>query len=507
MAGDISDDSGSADSALSQAAARSADVGSSGSAVPSGNLYDLFASRFAANGAAACLILEDGAVISYARVADNVGRLASLLIGRGVKPGDRVMAQAPKSAAYLMLYLATLKAGGVFVPLNSAYTSAEMDYFRADAEPALFVDQPEALLAEASKQRPLRRSVAREAQDIAVLIYTSGTTGQPKGAMLSHGALATNALGLIDAWAFTPDDVLLHALPVFHAHGLLIATHCALLTGSAMLWLAKFDVDAVLGQLGRATVMMGVPTFYTRLLAEPRFTRSAAMNVRVFISGSAPLLDATFEAFEERTGKRILERYGMSESMVIASNPLTGERLAGTVGYAVAGTEIRVDCAEGDAGPIQIRGPSVFSGYWRKPDKTAEDMTADGFFITGDVGELDADGCLRISGRAKDLIISGGYNVYPKEVELALDAMVGIEESAVIGVPHPDFGEAVVALAIGRGDEAEVLAHLRERLARFKCPKRIIFVDALPRNAMGKVQKNLLRTAYADCLAEPQEGA
>jgi malonyl-CoA/methylmalonyl-CoA synthetase len=315
--------------------------------------------------------------------------------------------------------------------------------------------------------------------------------------MLSHGNLAANALALYDAWGFTPDDVLLHALPIFHVHGLFVALHCALLGGCPMVWLAKFADAEVLAGLARATVMMGVPTFYTRLLANPAFTADAAKNVRLFICGSAPLLESTFGQFEARTGQRILERYGMSEAAIITSNPLNGERLAGSVGFPLPGVELRIGGGE-DTGVIEIRGPSVFSGYWWMPEKTAEEFTADGFFITGDVGRQDPDGRVWISGRAKDLIISGGYNVYPKEVELVLDEMDGVVESAVIGVPHPDFGEGVAAVVIGRGEEAALIAAARAKLAAFKTPKRVLFVDELPRNAMGKVQKNILRETYKD---------
>jgi malonyl-CoA/methylmalonyl-CoA synthetase len=327
------------------------------------------------------------------------------------------------------------------------------------------------------------------------VIYTSGTTGRSKGAMLSHRALADNAEALTNAWGFTAGDVLLHALPIFHVHGLFVAMHCAFLSGSAMLWFERFDDEVVIDALPRATVMMGVPTFYTRLVANPRFGREAARGMRLFISGSAPLLPSTFAEFEERSGQRILERYGMSEAVIITSNPLDGERVAGSVGYPLPGVELRI--AGGETGMIEIRGPSLFTGYWRMPEKTAEEFTADGFFMTGDIGRQDPDGRVSISGRAKDLVISGGYNVYPKEIELVLDELPGIEESAVIGVPHPDFGEAVVAVVTGSADEASVIAAARSQLAGFKCPKRVILRDDLPRNAMGKVLKSELRADYA----------
>jgi malonyl-CoA/methylmalonyl-CoA synthetase len=313
--------------------------------------------------------------------------------------------------------------------------------------------------------------------------------------MLSHGNLAANALALHRIWGFTPDDVLLHALPIFHVHGLFVALHCAFLSGAPMVWLPKFEDATVLSGLARSTVMMGVPTFYTRLLANPAFTRECARHMRLFISGSAPLLESTFAEFEERTGMRILERYGMSEAVIITSNPLDGERIPGSVGYPLPGVELRIGGGK-ETGVIEIRGPSVFAAYWRMPEKTAEEFTADGYFITGDVGRQDPDGRVWISGRAKDLIISGGYNVYPKEIELVLDELAGVNESAVVGVPHPDFGEAVVAVVIGAGDEAMLIAACRQQLAPYKAPKRIIFLEELPRNAMGKVQKNLLRERF-----------
>lgn len=461
----------------------------------SANLYDLLASRFPADRARPCFLLSDGSEVSYGALATGVGRIAARLLAEGVEPGDRVALQAEKSVEGVMIYLAALKVGAVFLPLNAAYTAAEVEYFRADAEPRLLITDPPAFLAGAPAE-PLARSTPRAATDLAAIIYTSGTTGRSKGAMLSHGNLAANALALYDAWGFSPDDVLLHALPIFHVHGLFVALHCALLGGCPMVWLPKFADAEVLAGLARSTVMMGVPTFYTRLLANPAFTREAASTVRVFISGSAPLLESTFAEFEARTGQRILERYGMSEAAIITSNPLDGARVAGSVGFPLPGVELRIG-GGAETGVIEIRGPSVFSGYWRMPEKTAEEFTADRFFLTGDVGRQDPDGRVWISGRAKDLIISGGYNVYPKEVELVLDEMPGVVESAVIGVPHPDFGEGVAAVVIGEGDEAALIAAARAQLAAYKAPKRILFVDELPRNAMGKVQKNLLRQRYA----------
>jgi malonyl-CoA/methylmalonyl-CoA synthetase len=412
-----------------------------------------------------------------------------------VAPRDRVALQVEKSVAAVTIYLATLKAGAVFLPLNAAYTASEVEYFLNDAEPRVFITDAEGFVAQAAAAQPLMRSVPRTAADLASIIYTSGTTGRSKGAMLSHGNLAANAAALHRIWGFTSDDVLLHALPIFHVHGLFVALHCAFLSGAPMVWLPKFDDAQVLAGLAKSTVMMGVPTFYTRLLANPGFTRERAQHMRLFICGSAPLLESTFAEFEQRTGQRILERYGMSEAVIITSNPLMGERIAGSVGYPLPGVELRIGGGEA-TGVIEIRGPSVFSAYWRMPEKTAEEFTADGYFLTGDVGRQDPDGRVWISGRAKDLIISGGFNVYPKEVELVLDDLAGVIESAVVGVPHPDFGEGVVAVVIGAGDEAAMIATCREQLAAFKAPKRIVFVDELPRNAMGKVQKNLLRQRY-----------
>lgn len=459
------------------------------------NLYDLLSRRFPADRSKPCFLLSDGRAVSYGDLEAGAARVAGRLAAEGVGPGDRVALQAEKSPEVIMIYLGVLKAGAVFLPLNSAYTAAEVDYFLGDAEPKVFVTDPPAWVAEAAAYAPMAASASRAADDLASLIYTSGTTGRSKGAMLSHGNLAENALALHAAWGFTPDDVLLHALPIFHVHGLFVALHCALLSGCPMVWLPKFSDAEVLAGLERSTVMMGVPTFYTRLLANPAFTRESAAGVRLFVCGSAPLLPSTFAEFEARTGQRILERYGMSEAVIITSNPLTGERIAGSVGYPLPGVELRIGGGE-ETGVIQIKGPSVFREYWRMPEKTAEEFTADGFFITGDVGRQDADGRVWISGRAKDLIISGGYNVYPKEVELVLDELPGVTESAVIGVPHKDFGEGVVAVVIGQGDEAAMIARAREQLAAYKAPKRVMFVDELPRNAMGKVQKNLLRQTY-----------
>ncbi|MGZ6019543.1 MAG: AMP-binding protein [Phenylobacterium sp.] len=462
------------------------------------NLYGILAAGFPADRNKPAFLLSDGAQVSYAELEAGAAQIAGHLMASGVAPGDRVGLQAEKSVEAVMIYLGVLKAGAVFLPLNSAYTQAEVDYFIHDAEPRVFVTDAQALRAEADAAAdPLVEAVARDDDDLASLIYTSGTTGRSKGAMLSHGNLAANAAALHQIWGFSSDDVLLHALPIFHVHGLFVAMHCAFLSGAPMVWLPKFDDAQVLAGLARSSVMMGVPTFYVRLLANPRFTREAAAHMRLFISGSAPLLESTFAEFEDRTGMRILERYGMSEAVIITSNPLEGERIPGSVGYPLPGVDLRIG-GEEETGVIEIKGPSVFSGYWRMPDKTAHEFTEDGWFMTGDVGRQDPDGRVWISGRAKDLIISGGYNVYPKEIELILDELDGVTESAVVGVPHPDFGEGVVAVVIGSGDEAAMIAECRRRLAPYKSPKRIVFVQDLPRNAMGKVQKNLLRDRYGD---------
>jgi malonyl-CoA/methylmalonyl-CoA synthetase len=465
----------------------------------SDSLYDLLVRGFPEDRTRPCFILKDAPAVSYGELEDMAGRIAGHLAARGVTPGDRVCMQVEKSVEAVMIYLAVLRAGAIFVPLNSAYTQTEIDYFIGDAEPRVFINDAQAFVAEAAGAA-LLAPVARAASDLASIIYTSGTTGRSKGAMLSHGNLASNALALHKAWGFSPADTLLHALPIFHVHGLFVALHCAFLSGCPMVWLPKFADADVLWGLRQATVMMGVPTFYTRLLAAEGFTQELAASVRVFISGSAPLLESTFAEFEARTGKRILERYGMSEAVIITSNPLDGERIAASVGYPLPDVGLRIGGGEA-TGVIEITGPSVFGGYWRMPEKTAEEFTADGWFITGDVGRRDADGRVWISGRAKDLIITGGYNVYPKEVENVLDVIPGIVESAVVGVPHPDFGEGVVAVVTGKGVEQAIIAEARRHLAAFKSPKRVIFVEDLPRNAMGKVQKNVLRSRFADIFA------
>jgi malonyl-CoA/methylmalonyl-CoA synthetase len=435
-----------------------------------------------------------------------VGGYAAALVARGARPGDRVLVQADKSIEVALLYLACLRAGLVYVPLNTAYTPAELAYFIADAEPALVFAPGHLDLAALDAAPAAFATVARVPDDLAAILYTSGTTGRSKGAMLSHDNLASNALVLKDYWHWQRGDVLIHALPIYHVHGLFVALHGALLNGSTMLWHHGFDADAVLADMAQATILMGVPTFYVRLAAHPGLTRAAASRMRLFVSGSAPLLEAIFAEFEEKTGHRILERYGMTEAGMICSNPYQGERLPGTVGYALPGVEARVadehgkEPPRGAPGVLEIRGPNLFKGYWRNPAKTAEEMRADGFFITGDIATMAEDGRVAIVGRAKDLIIAGGLNLYPKEIELALDAVPGVAESAVIGVPHPDLGEAAVAVVVRSDpalDEAAVLAGVAD-LARFKQPRRILFAEALPRNAMGKVQKAALRDQYRD---------
>ncbi|MFP5405511.1 MAG: malonate--CoA ligase, partial [Gammaproteobacteria bacterium] len=460
-------------------------------------------------------------------------RMANVLAGLGLPAGSRVAVQVEKSPEALMLYLATLRAGHVFLPLNTGYRSAEIEYFIGDAQPSVVVCSPAhhewiaplaashgvphvftlgdqrngTLLDAAAGQSPEFQTVPRAADDTACIVYTSGTTGRSKGAMVTHGNVVSNARTLQRYWRWREGDVLLHALPIFHVHGLFVALHGALLNGSRILWLPKFDPQAVLRLMPRATVFMGVPTMYVRLLDDPGFTAAAARNMRLFVSGSAPLLPDTFRQFEARTGQRILERYGMSETVMITSNPYDGNRVAGTVGLSLPGITVRVVDEAGEAhgveqiGAIQVRGPNVFKGYWQMPEKTAEEFTADGFFRTGDMGQWDANGYLSIVGRSKDLVISGGYNVYPAEIEGFLNDMPGVAESAVIGVPHRDFGEAVTAVVVpqpgARLREPELLAALKQRIAAFKVPKRIVIVDALPRNTMGKVQKNVLRETFA----------
>jgi malonyl-CoA/methylmalonyl-CoA synthetase len=499
------------------------------------NLYALFESRFPADRQKPLLLVDSGAPLSYADAEAGSARYASLLAGLGLVPGDRVAVQVEKSPEALLLYLACLRAGLVYLPLNSAYQAGEVGYFLENAEPRAIVAQPKSMpwldplakrlgirhvfsldeegagtLPIASRDSPPEfATVARRGDDLAAILYTSGTTGRSKGAMITHGNLASNALALHAAWGFQPDDVLIHMLPLFHVHGLFVACHCVLLNGSVMRFHAKFDARRALAEFAASTVFMGVPTFYSRLLAEPGLDRKACSKMRLFVSGSAPLLAETHVEFEERTGHCLLERYGMTETGMLTSNPLRGERRAGSVGPALPGIEVRIvddddaTCGADVIGHVQVRGPNVFPGYWRMPERNREEFTSDGFFRTGDVGSLSKEGYLTIVGRSKDLIITGGYNVYPKEIELALDELPGVRESAVIGVPHPDFGEAVTAVVVAKPGEtapteAQAIAALKVKLANFKVPKRVHFVDDLPRNAMGKVQKNVLRDRFRD---------
>jgi malonyl-CoA/methylmalonyl-CoA synthetase len=439
--------------------------------------------------------LEDGSHRTRAALWSRAGAMAAGLAARGVRPGDRIAVQLEKSFEFIELYLGCVLAGAIFLPLNPAYTPAEIAWFLRDAEPALFVGPGGVSLADLPASATFD-PVPRGREEIAAILYTSGTTGKPKGAMLSHRALASNAAALVSAWEFTPQDVLIHALPVFHTHGLFVATNTALASGASLIYHNRFDPDRVIAALPAATVLMGVPTFYTRLLARPGLA-AAARGMRLFISGSAPLLAETHRQFQALTGQAILERYGMTETNMNTSNPLSGERRPGTVGFALPGVEIRLTEAAEGTGMIEIRGDNLFSGYWRNPEKTADDMRDGGWFVTGDLGRFDPDGYLQIVGRQKDLIITGGLNVYPKEVEEVIDTMDGVEESAVIGVPHPDFGEGIVAVVAGTATPDAVLRGLEGRLARFKHPKFIAIRADLPRNAMGKVQKAALRADYA----------
>jgi len=493
------------------------------------NLYALLRDHFAENGEQPCILHPGGVVIHYDDLDAMAARIAHVLVDAGCEKGDRVAAQVDKCWQALALYLACLRAGLVYLPLNTGYQKSELAYFFGDAEPRVIVCRPESLASVAalrpeatvlslSGDQGTLPDLARDApatfetvvsspDDLAAILYTSGTTGRAKGAMLSHRNLASNALTLVNAWGFTRGDVLLHALPIYHVHGLFVACHCALLSGSRILWLPKFDAAEVIDLLPHASVMMGVPTFYTRMLAEPGFTEDACRTIRLFVSGSAPLLPETFNEFRARSGHAILERYGMSETGMNTSNPLHGERICGSVGPPLAGVTARVvdsegrNCGPGAVGSIEVKGPNVFAGYWRLPDKTRDEFSTDGFFKTGDLGELLDNGYVKIVGRAKDLIITGGLNVYPKEIEERIDALPGIVESAVIGVPDPDFGEAVTAVVVAKTGylvtEEEIIATLKADIAGFKVPKRVHVVESLPRNAMGKVEKKALRQRYS----------
>ncbi|QKD00754.1 malonate--CoA ligase [Mesorhizobium loti] len=502
----------------------------------SNHLFHAFRSRMPAPER---LLMEtdDGRSLSYGDMLARSAQLAHALLQLDVEPGDRVAVQVEKSPEALLLYLACVRAGAVFLPLNTAYTLTELGYFFEDATPRIIVCDPArsvdigrmvepsgavvvtldrngrgSLADQASRQSSEFHDVERGADDLAAILYTSGTTGRSKGAMLSHENLASNARVLVDQWRFTPSDALIHALPIFHTHGLFVATNVILMAGASMLFEQKFDPARIVSLLPCATALMGVPTFYTRLLQQEGLDREATKNIRLFVSGSAPLLAETHKAWRERTGHAILERYGMTETNMNTSNPYDGERRAGTVGFPLPGVSLRIadpdngkPLVQGEVGMIEVKGPNVFSGYWRMPEKTRAEFRADGFFISGDLGRVDADGYVHIVGRGKDLIISGGYNIYPKELESEIDALAGVLESAVIGVAHPDFGEGVTAVVVrtpaSQITGAEILGAIAERVAKYKHPKRVIFVDELPRNTMGKVQKNLLRDAYKDLYA------
>lgn len=508
------------------------------------NLYAQFAARFPADKTRVAIETETGREISFGELEKTVAQYAGLIKTLGVAPGERIAVQVEKSPEALMLYLTCLKAGVVYLPLNSAYREGEIAYFLGNATPKIFVhatkdsdwvkpivsacaiDHRFTLDVEvnakhpsdswdqnASNCAPMLEIEPRNADDLAAILYTSGTTGRSKGAMITHRNLLSNALTLHQAWGFTANDVLLHVLPMFHVHGLFVAAHTALLNagaGGRILFHSRFDAKAAIAALARATVFMGVPTMYTRLLSEPAFTRASCRNMRLFVSGSAPLLAETFNEFQARTGHTILERYGMTETGMITSNPLAGPRRGGTVGLPLAGVAVRIVNDDGtpstgsEIGHIQVKGDNVLPGYWQMPEKNKEEFTPDGFFKTGDMGFFDADGFVNIVGRSKDLVISGGYNVYPKEIELLIDDMPGVAESAVIGLPHPDFGEAVAAVVVLQGQnpgvdagfERVLIDRLKSQLANFKVPKRVFVVADLPRNAMGKVQKSELRKRY-----------
>ncbi|WP_027169248.1 malonyl-CoA synthase [Mesorhizobium sp. WSM3224] len=501
------------------------------------HLFGAFRSRMPAPSR---LLMEtdDGRFITYGDMLVKSAQLAYALAQAGVEPGDRIAVQVDKSPEAALLYLASVRAGAVSLPLNTAYTLPELDYFFRDAEPRLIVCDPDrlsgveplaasigatvltlgrdgqgTLASQASRQATDFSDVARGPDDLAAILYTSGTTGRSKGAMLSHENLASNARVLVEQWRFSTDDVLIHALPIFHTHGLFVATNVILMAGAKMLFEQKFDPARILALMPRATALMGVPTFYVRLLQQDGLTRETAKAIRVFISGSAPLLAETHKAWRERTGHAILERYGMTETNMNTSNPYDGERRAGTVGFPLPGVALRITDpetakpqAQGEIGMIEVKGPNVFAGYWRMPEKTRAEFRGDGFFITGDLGLIDAEGYVHIVGRGKDLIISGGFNVYPKEIESEIDALDGVSESAVIGIAHPDFGEGVTAVVVRKPGSAisaaDIVNAIAGRLAKYKHPKQVIFVDELPRNTMGKVQKNVLREAHKDIYAK-----
>lgn len=499
-------------------------------------LYDALFGKHAGRDTA-FLWLADGAKVTHKAFLEQAAQFAHVLTDAGLAVGDRVAVQVEKSGASLAIYAACVQAGFVFLPLNTAYTADEVQYFVENSGARVFICDPakaEVLQSvadgagaqletldvhgagsfadEAEAKGTTFETVERRADDLAAFLYTSGTTGRSKGAMLSHKNLLSNSEVLADLWQFTRDDVLLHALPIFHTHGLFVAGNITLLAGGSMIFLPKFDLDIVIDKLPQATSIMGVPTFYTRLLSDARFDKNLTAHMRLFVSGSAPLLAETHVDFEERTGHRILERYGMTETNMNTSNPFDGERRAGTVGFPLKGVELKVTdpntgetLPDGEIGILEVRGDNVFQGYWQMPEKTAEELRENGFFITGDMGVIDADGYVQIVGRNKDLIISGGFNIYPKEIEEVLDAQDGVLESAVVGVAHPDFGETPVGVLVPKAGETpdldRIAKHLHDTLARFKHPRKLVMMDALPRNTMGKVQKNLLRDDLKDLFA------
>ena len=501
------------------------------------SLFTALRAAFPANLNSIAIETDHGLYYSWRDIERATAMLANLLVSLKLPQGSRIAVQVEKSVEAMLLYLATLRAGYVFLPLNTAYQSAEIEYFIGNAEPAVVVcssknfgwvskiafkagtqnvftlddDRTGSLLSRAAHFSDQHEVAVMHKNDLAAILYTSGTTGRSKGAMLTHGNLLSNALVLKDYWGWKPGDVLIHALPIFHVHGLFVALHGALINGSKMIWCAKFDPKFVVSKMPGATVFMGVPTLYSRLLNEPGLNKHAVRNMRLFVAGSAPLLIETFNEWQTRTGHTILERYGMSETAMLASNPYNGERRGGTVGFALPGVNLRVQGDGGkllgkdEIGDIQVKGPNVFKGYWRMPEKTQEEFTADGFFKTGDVGKIDKRGYITIVGRSKDLIISGGYNVYPAEIEGYLNELPGVLESALVGVPHPDFGEVGVAVVIakmGVNLHADaIIGSLKSKLANFKIPKRCFVVSELPRNTMGKVQKNLLREQHKGLFA------
>lgn len=492
------------------------------------NLYSLFDQNFSTNETQIAFELPCGKQYSFLDLRESSGKFANYLTQNGAKPGDRVAVQVHKTVEAVFLYLACLRSGLVYLPLNTAYKSAEIEYFLADASPTILVCDPAneanlselaqkagvskvltldkeglgSLISETSSQPTSFETIPRDRDDLAAILYTSGTTGRSKGAMLTHNNLASNAKTLVKYWGFGKSDILLHALPIFHVHGLFVALHCAFLSGNKVIFLPKFDISDILENLPKSTVFMGVPTFYVRLLGSEKFDKEACRNMRLFTAGSAPLLEETFNEFTQRTGHVILERYGMSEAGMITSNPYEGERVAGSVGFPLD-NDVRItdedgkSVKDGEIGILEIKGPNVFKGYWKMPEKTAAEFHSDGYFITGDMCRKDESGYYRIVGRSKDLIISGGYNVYPKEIESYLDEMPGVLESAVVGKSHPDFGEAVIAFIVPDKstaiDEKSVTAFIKDKLANFKVPKQVLIIDELPRNTMGKVQKNELR--------------